>query len=240
MNKYHATIKKLALGLLLPAFGASFSQAAEVEVNVENLTRGMFFTPLVIAAHPENSPLFTLGSEASDQLQSMAEGGDISGIESILMTLGATQSNNPAAGLLLPGASTSTSLNTDGTSNSMLSVVGMILPSNDGFVALNNIEIPSTAGTYTYYAKAYDAGTEANDEIVGSGAVGEAGFPAPSPVAATLGANGTGVMATAEGFVHIHRGALGDLDTSGGVSDLDSTAHRWLNPIAKITVTVSE
>jgi Spondin_N len=233
-------IKKLALGLLLPAFGASFTQAADVSVSVENLTRGMFFTPLAVAAHPENSPLFTLGASASDQIQAMAEGGDLSGIETALTALGATQSNNPAAGLLIPGASTSTTLNTDGTSNVMLSIVGMILPSNDGFIALNNIEIPTAAGSYTYYAKAYDAGTEANDEIVGSGAVGEAGFPAPGPVAATLGSNGTGVMTTAEGFIHIHRGALGDLDASGGVSDLDSTAHRWLNPIAKITVTVSE
>lgn len=240
MNTTRKNIRNLALGLMLPAMGASFTQAAEVNVTVENLTRGMFFTPLAVAAHPESTQLFELGSAASDEIQAMAEGGDLSGIEAALNAVGATQSNNPAEGLLLPGASTNTMLNTDGTSNVMLSIVGMILPTNDGFIALNNIEIPQEAGTYTYYAKAYDAGTEANDEIVGSGAVGEAGFPAPGPVAETLGSNGTGVDTSAEGFVHIHRGALGDTDAEGGMSDLDSTAHRWLNPIAKITLTVSE
>jgi hypothetical protein len=240
MKSVNTTIRNLALGLLLPTMGSSFTHAAELNVTVENLTRGIFFTPLAISAHPEGSGLFNVGSAASDSIQAMAEGGDISGIEAAMSAVGATQSNNPAEGLLLPGASTSTMLNTDGTDNTMLSIVGMILPTNDGFVALNSMKIPEEAGTYTYYAKAYDAGTEANNEIVGSGAVGEAGFPAPGPVAATLGSNGTGIATEAEGFIHIHRGALGDLEAEGGVSDLDSTAHRWLNPIAKITVTVSE
>lgn len=238
MKTTQSKLKTLALGLILPALGASVTQAAELDVSVENITRGLFFTPLIVTAHPEGSSLFELGSQASDELRAMAEGGDLSGIESAMTALGATQQLNPAGGLLIPGASTTATLNTDGTSNVILSLAGMILPTNDGFVALNGIEIPQSAGTYTYYAKAYDAGTEANDEIVGSGAVGEAGFPAPGPVAASLGANGTGVNAASEGFVHIHRGALGDLEADGGVSDLDSTAHRWLNPVAKITVTV--
>ena len=39
-------------------------------------------------------------------------------------------------------------------------------------------------------------------------------------------------------MVHIHRGSLGDDDITGGKSDLDNTVHRWLNPVARITVTV--
>lgn len=232
------TLKKIAIGLtsvtlVAPAF------AADLSVTVENLTRNAFFTPLVVAAHPAGSSLFTTGAAASSELQAMAEGGDLSGLETVLTSIGATQSNNPAEGLLVAGASATTTLNTDGTSNVLLSVAGMLLPTNDGFVALNSMEIPTEAGTYTFYAKAYDAGTEANDEVVGSGAPGEAGFPAPAPVAATIGTDGTGIAATAEGFVHIHRGVLGDTDAAGGMSDIDSTAHRWLNPVAKITVTVN-
>lgn len=232
------TLKKIAIGLtsvtlVAPAF------AADLTVTVENLTRSAFFTPLVIAAHPAGSRLFATGTAASSELQAMAEGGDISGLETILTSIGATQSNNPAEGLLVAGASATTTLNTDGTSNVLLSVAGMLLPTNDGFVALNSMGIPTDAGTYTFYAKAYDAGTEANDEIIGSGAPGAAGFPAPAPVAATTGVDGTGIAATAEGFVHIHRGVLGDTDAAGGLSDIDSTAHRWLNPVAKITVTVN-
>lgn len=215
------------------------ASATDFNVEIENLTRGIYFTPLLVAAHPEGSALFTAGEAASTELQAIAEGGDISGAETVLTGLGATQNNNPAGGLLVPGASTTAALNTDGTSNTQLTVLGMMLPTNDGFIALNAIDIPSVAGTYVYYANAYDAGTEANDEIVGSGVPGEAGFPAPGPVAANLGTGGTGVSASVEGFVHIHRGVLGDTDAAGGVSDIDSTLHRWLNPIAKITITVN-
>lgn len=157
----------------------------------------------------------------------MAEGGDISGLETLLTSIGATQANNPTVGLLAPGASATSSLNTDGTANTLLTVVGMMLPTNDGFIALNAIDIPS------------DAGTEANDEVVGSGAPGVAGFPAPVPVGTATGTGSSGISATAEGFVHIHRGVLGDTNATGGVSDIDSAVHRWLNPIAKITITVN-
>lgn len=232
----------ISIGLsaaVLSAPFASMASAADLSIEIENLTRSTFFTPLIVAAHPAGTSLFELGDAASSEIQAIAEGGDTSGAETLLTGIGATQDNNPAAGLLEAGASTTATLNTDGTSNVLLSVAGMILPTNDGFVALNAIEIPSEAGTYVYYAKAYDSGTEANDEIVGSGMPGQAGFPAPEPVAATLGSGGTGVAATAEGFVHIHRGVLGDTNATGGVSDIDSTLHRWLNPVAKITLTVN-
>lgn len=240
MRILRSNLSKLTLGLLLPGLASSTLHAADWDIEIENLTRGIHFTPLLVAAHPEGSSIFELGDAASADLQAMAEGGSIAGLETSLDGLGATQSNNPAAGLLAPGESTNTSLDTDGTSNVLLTIAGMILPTNDGFVSLNALEVPTVAGTYTYYARAYDAGTEGNDEIVGSGTVGEAGFPAPAPVAANLGTGGTGLTATAEGFVHVHRGALGDTNNTGGLSDLNITYHRWLNPVAKITITVSE
>ncbi len=237
-------IKQLgfSVGLSAALFSAPFASvasAADLTVEIENLTRSTFFTPLVVAAHPAGTSLFDLGAAASSEIQSIAEGGDISGAETLLTSIGATQDNNPAAGLLVAGDSATATLNTDGTANVLLSVAGMVLPTNDGFVALNSIEIPTDAGTYVYYAKAYDAGTEANDEMIGSGTPGEAGFPAPGPVAATLGSGGTGIGASAEGFIHIHRGVLGDTNAVGGESDIDSTLHRWLNPVAKITLTVN-
>jgi hypothetical protein len=38
--------------------------------------------------------------------------------------------------------------------------------------------------------------------------------------------------------VHIHPGLLGDTDPNGGISDVDSRIHRWLNPVAALIVTV--
>jgi len=232
---------RTTLGLATLAFLSPALQAADFTVTIENLTRGTYFTPLAVAAHPAGTSLFTSGEPASAEVQAIAEGGDISGAGALLTSLGATQANNPAGGLLDPGASTTAALNTDNTGNTLLSVLAMILPTNDGFVALNSITIPTSAGTYTYYANAYDSGTEANDELRGSGAPGEPGFPVPPPLEATgtLGSNGTGFSGSAEGFIHIHRGVLGDTDNAGGISDINSTVHRWLNPVAKITITVN-
>jgi len=88
------------------------------------------------------------------------------------------------------------------------------------------------------YLNAYDAGSEVNDEIVnGGGPLGMPGIPA-NP-GGNGGMNATGVASTEPNTnVHIHRGNLGDTDAAGGVSDLDSRIHRWLNPVAKIVITV--
>ena len=41
------------------------------------------------------------------------------------------------------------------------------------------------------------------------------------------------------GVVHIHRNVLGDSDPLGGASDIDNTVQRWLNPVARVVLTVS-
>lgn len=226
-------------GAISAALISQTAHAADLDIQITNLTRGLYFTPVLVTTHPAGTSLFSAGETASEQIQAMAEGGDTAGLQAILGQLSCDFDANPAQGLLAPGNSASTSLTGgSGTDNVLLSVVAMILPSNDGFIGLNSITIPTEPGTYTYNLNVYDAGTEANDEVRGSGAPGEAGFPVPPPLAPMLGDNGTGLPADAEGFVHIHRGVLGDTNPNGGHSDIDSTLHRWLTPAARVTVTV--
>ena len=225
------TFLAAAIGTLsLPAM------AADLTVKITNLTQGISFTPVLIAGHDSSTTLFTTGAMASANLQAMAEGGSIAGLSADVTGAGGVVEENPAGGLLMAGKSAMADIDTG--ANTQLSIVAMMLPTNDGFIALNNLTIPTTPGTYTYNLNAYDAGTEANDEIRGGGMPGVAGFPVPGPLEASVGTGGTGVNATAEGFVHIHRGVLGDTDATGGVSDIDATAHRWLNPVARVTLTV--
>ena len=233
-------MKKTFVSLALLAASIAPAGAAQFDVEIINLTRGSYFTPLLVAAHTSDASLFTSGEPASASLQAMAEGGDISALVADVEGINATVVANPAEGLLAPGQRTSAMLNTDGApDNTRLSIVAMILPSNDGFMGLNAIEIPTEPGRYVYSVNAYDSGTEGNDEVVGSGAPGEPGYPAPPPVLAASGTNGTGIDATAEGFVHIHRNVLGDDNLSGGNSDIDNTVHRWLNPVVSVVVTVN-
>ena len=169
-------------------FGQS-AHAAQFDVQITNLTNAIYFTPLLVAAHPSGNNLFATGQPASANLQAMAEGGDIAGLADDMAAIGATVIQNPAGGLLTPTASTTLSMNTDGTSNDRLSIVAMLLPTNDAFAGLNAIEIPTEPGVYTYNVPAYDSGTEANDELLtGGGAPGAPGMPAdPSGLGGTGG-----------------------------------------------------
>ncbi|TVK98083.1 hypothetical protein AYI83_09045 [Shewanella algae] len=229
---------KLLLPLLLSTLPLSqLSQAAQLEISINNLTHGNHFTPLLIAAHDGNSHLFQAGEPASSALQKMAEGGDISELQQTVTANNGVIVANPAAGLLAPGAKVEKVM-LDSGALTHLSLVAMLLPTNDAFVGLDGWEIPSTPGSYTLYLNAYDAGTEANDEqITGGGAPGVPGIPAaPDGMG---GQNGTGVMDdSSNDRVHIHPGLLGDTDPNGGISDVDSRIHRWLNPVAALIVTV--
>ena len=218
---------------LMTIAGIHQTHAAEVLVTLTNTTNGTYFTPLLITAHPNTERLFELGQPATIELQAMAEGGDISGLEALIGGADADTITNPAAGLLAPGNSTIASLNTDDSGNSFLSLVAMLLPTNDGFVGLDTLAIPQEPGVYVYYLNAYDAGTEANDErVIGDagGVPGTLGIPADP--GGHAGSSGMGVTNTEDNpTVHIHRGILGDTNADGGLSDLDSSRHRWLNSL---------
>jgi hypothetical protein len=230
------TIGTALFAALLTATQAA--NAVDFNVRITNLSNGIYFTPFLVAAHDQSASLFSVGQPASANLQAMAEGGEISGLVSELQALGATVAENPAGGLLAPAQSTDVDLNTDGTSNDRLTIVAMLLPTNDAFAGVNAIVIPADPGTYVYDVPAYDAGTEANDEqLTGGGAPGAQGIPAdPGGLAGT---GGTGAAAAdANPNVHIHRNTLGDTDQTGGASDLDSRVHRWLNPVIRVVITV--
>ncbi|PKG56696.1 spondin domain-containing protein [Shewanella sp. GutDb-MelDb] len=232
MNVNHVT-KALILGSLmsLPA------TAAELEISVTNLTHGNYFTPLLIAAHDMDSHLFQAGEMATPALQKMAEGGDIGDLDAAVTGAGGVTIANPAMGLLAPSAKVE-SIMLDSGEMTHLSITAMVLPTNDAFVGLDAWKIPTEAGTYTFTLNAYDAGTEANDEIInGGGAAGTPGIPAAP--GGDGGMNATGVMdSSSNDKVHIHPGVLGDTDVNAGTSDLDSRVHRWLNPVARVTVVV--
>ncbi|MCU7375847.1 spondin domain-containing protein [Paucibacter sp. O1-1] len=155
---------------------------------------------------------FEVGTEASAALQKMAEGGDIADLDAAVTGNAGVTSANPAMGLLAAGMSVSEVM-LDTGDNTHLSIVAMVLPTNDAFVGLDSWEIPTEAGTYTMYVNAYDAGTEVNDEIINGG--GMSGVPGiPAAPGGDGGANGTGVMDSSDNSnVHTHPGVLGDMQS---------------------------
>lgn len=195
-----------------------------VKVTITNVTPNAYLTPIMIAGHGMlETGMFTFGKVASEQLQAVAEGGNIAPIA--MSFENAQVIENPANGLLGPGESVSVELD---SSNTRMSMIAMILPTNDGFVALDNILIRE--GIQELYA--IDAGTEANDEqITGGGAPNTPGIPADPSGQANLSASGiTGV--SIEGSIERHPGIMG-----GEGSALDPEKHGWKGPVATVEIT---
>ncbi len=195
------------------------------EVTITNITKGQTFTPQLVVSHRANVALFELGAPASEELAILAEAGNTEPLTNVLASLGRRVSDvQTIAGLLAPGQSASTILQTTRRTN-RLSVGAMLIPTNDTFVALDSARLPRF-GSRTFYLQAYDAGSEFNDQLC-------INIPGPR-------CGGEAVSAPAdndEGFVHISNGFhdLGDVDEDGN-EILGPFTYDWRNPVAKVVV----
>ncbi len=185
------------------------------DVTITNITRGSFFTPILVASHRSGVSLFTLGQPASTELAALAEGGDTGPLEHVLWADSRVVDVANSGGLLKPGESVTVQVAAQAADR--ISLAAMILPTNDGFIALNDMEAPRS-GSLHLQVPGYDAGSEPNDELC-------ANIPGPQ-------CGGIGISATAsgEGFVHIHAGIH-------GIGDLKAADYDWRNPMASITIT---
>jgi len=220
---------RLALSLVIfcsvtatgPALAADDDEAGRFEVTITNLTRGQQFTPILVARHKSNVKLFELGKPAGTELAILAEEGDTAPLAAVLSALPGTGQVVTGSGLTNPGASTT--LIVEGRRGfGFLSVAAMLIPTNDGFFALNGAALPRGSDTLTLTAPAYDAGSERNDELCVS---------IPGPFFAECGGSGGGAAPAGgeEGYVHIHAGIH-------GIGNLPAATRDWRNPVALITV----
>ncbi len=194
-------------------------------VTITNLTSGSYLTPILVVGHSDQQTrMFAFGKAASEEVQAVAEGGNFEALATQFEDAGAEVVENPAGDLLGPGEMTTLTLSKD---NTRISLITMILPTNDGFIALDNANL-HTGSQFLY---ALDAGTEGNDEqITGGGAPNTPGIPADPGGKANRNANGiSGVKA--EGAVDRHPGISGEAGSA-----LDAEIHGWSGPIASIEI----
>ena len=103
-------MKKSLLCAALTLSASTTAFAADLTLEIQNLSQGMYFTPLALVAHTSDASLFEVGEAAGAELQAMAEGGSLDGIAAIGSAVNADVLANPAGGLLGPGAKASGSL----------------------------------------------------------------------------------------------------------------------------------
>ena len=203
----------LSASLLAFATSVSASGGKSYDVTITNITHGQTFTPILVASHKKGHPLFTLGDAASEELAMVAEGGNTAPLATKLTGQGIAYDTASSEGLLGPGESTTVRVQVKGKFN-FISVVSMLIPTNDAFFAVNGIRAPKYSSVVR--VPAYDAGSEYNDESC---------VNIPGPVCHGEGYSENG----GEGFVHIHPGISGS-------GDLSSSLYNWNNPTAKITI----
>lgn len=197
------------------------------EVTVTNLTRGQQFTPILVATHKEGVRLFNLGEPASPQLAVLAEEGDTAPLTNLLLATPGVNEVVTAPGFLDPGASRTVTVAAHAQFDH-LSVAAMLIPTNDGFFAVNGVAGPRGNNTskgdnaLMLFSPAYDAGSERNDELCAS---------IPGPNFTECGGPGGGGMPSGneEGYVHIHAGIH-------GIGDLNAAMRDWRNPVARIVI----
>lgn len=200
------------------------SEGQHFAVTVTNLTRGQTFTPVLVASHKEGVRLFRLGHPASSELATLAEEGDVGPLTDRLRASPAVfdvvNSGPPPGGFVPPGQSKTILVRTRGSFDH-LSVAAMLIPTNDGFFALNGVAGPAGHQHLALFSPAYDAGSERNDELCAS---------IPGPFFAECGGPGGGAkVGNGEGYVHILAGIH-------GIGDLNEAERDWRNPVAKITI----
>ncbi len=187
------------------------------EVTITNISHGEFFTPIMVASHQHGVKLFKLGEAASSELEIIAESGNSNPLKDSLLASGKTLDVAQATSPLPPGQSVTLTVRMN-KKNSHISVVSMLVPSNDAFFAVNGLHVGKAKRTITVYSPVYDAGSEINDELCVS-------IPGPGFVCSGEGTN----TESGEGFVHVHPGIQ-------GIADLDKAQFDWRNPAAKITI----
>jgi len=223
--KTHSRTVRTSIALLTGAFILGTSVLAQARdrsairysVTVTNITKAIQFTPIAAATHNRGIALFELGQPASTPLADVAESGDITALAEVLGASNAVADVSATDGLLNAGASVTFHIDTR-RRNGLFSMAAMLLPTNDSFVALESVHLPRR-GSRTYYAHAYDAGSEPNDEVCAN---------IPGPFCGGEGRSSDD--SNAEGFVHIANGIH-------GIADVPPQTYDWRGAVAEVTIT---
>lgn len=218
------TLRLFAAALALGTAASALADTSRFEVTVTNITRGQQFTPLLLATHRDSIELFKLGKPASAELATLAEEGNVAPLRAVLAASPDVADTEAGTSLTNPGQSVTFTIDAK-RSFDRLSIAAMLIPTNDAFMALDGFDldrVPQGRGrSITVYARAYDAGSERNDELCTS---------IPGPNFVECGGPGGGArVGGGEGFVHIHNGVHGS-------GNLNRAVRTWLNPVAEITI----
>ena len=184
-------------------------------VTVENLTPAgsQPFSPVGTVVHDRRVDVWSVGSPASAAVAGIAEDASVPLFaETYSKVAGVSSATVGGDAPIPPGASLT--FEVEGRRGDRLSLVSMLVNTNDAFTGVDSVRLGKR--WQEFELGAYDAGTEANNELPGF-------IPGPA------GGN-AGVRDPEGGVIAPHDGILG---VDGGI---DADVYDWDDPVARITI----
>jgi Spondin_N len=229
-------MKRLLLALALLALAGALSAGAladdgddgdddgprtkQWQVTVENLTPpgagppgSQPLSPPLFVVHSGKADVWSVGAIASHPVAAIAEDANNGPAESALADVRGVRSVFTGTGGPIPSGESRTYVVATRGSADRLSVVTMLVNTNDAFTGLDSLRLRGRS--LSRHTGAYDAGSEANNE--------QTEF-IPGPCC------GNAFVRDPEGrLIRMHPGIL-------GIGDLDPAVYGWDDPVAKITI----
>jgi hypothetical protein len=209
------------------AFEGSFAKkmigqeaSASYQVTLENLTPATApgasqpFSPAVLVTHKPPLRLFKWNSYASDELLNIAEDANNQPMLDLLNNSDQVAQVVVGTGVIFPGESETFTIEAKRGMHK-LSLVTMLVNTNDGFTGVDKLNLPEEGSTEVYL-RAYDAGTERNTELASD-------IPGPC-------CGSHFVRVPTHERISYHQGIQ-------GIGDLDPATYGWNEPVAKLTIT---
>jgi hypothetical protein len=180
--------------------------------------------------------IFTVGEAASFEVKEIAENGNNAPLLGVLGSLKAVADfAEGTTGPLVPPGTPGDAMFDQSVEfelapepgSRFLSVVSMLICTNDGFSGVDSIHVPKAVGeTVTHLANAYEAGTEANTEDLRDM------VPPCQDLMGVTGGPGTGQSdpALAQNSVIQHHSGI------TGRRDLIPEVHGWTDPVMRIEI----
>jgi len=189
------------------------------EVTMQNITNNQPLSPFSSVSHAMDVSLWALGETATLGLEHSAESGD----NTMLLDSVTNYDNASDDAPIMPGMMATIMVNTN-DDNNYLSIISMLVNTNDAFTGLNQYDVSEFAidETKSMLIPVYDAGTEGNSELAAT---------LPGPVSSGEGFN---AMRDDVDFVSRHSGVVSS-DDGLTQSALDES-HRFETMVAKVTI----
>jgi hypothetical protein len=213
---FGALVALATAALLIPAAVSSTSNNDRTwDVTITNLTPpgSQPLSPPLFVVHSNRADVWSVGEIATHPLAAIAEDANNAPAEAAFGKLpGVSDVFTGAGGPIPPGASRTYTVETSGQSN-RLSVLSMLVNTNDGFTGLDSQHLRGRGETRS--AMAYDAGSERNNEQM-------AFIPGPC-------CNHPFVRDPEGALIRMHEGITGR-------GDLSPATYGWSGPVARIQV----